>query len=730
MEIGSIYEIDPKNVPAGGLGGAAGPFLKEVEKYNKKYCAYTQSGREAIAWALRSLEENEPAILKECLIPAYMCDTVFFPFEQEGWKLHFYHIGKNLEAAQEELCKQIEHIRPGLLFIHPYYGMDTWKPMRSLLKQWRSQGLHIMEDVTQSYYLEEAGGEADYVIGSLRKWYPVPDGGFVASDIPLSFGTLQGGGEFTGSRLELLTEKWKYLYGGVAEDEKQALKKTYLKKNAEMEEWLDRHSDINSISQISGEMLSREDEERCKLVRNENYKQLHQAFLDMKSVRPVFESMEERAVPLYFPVYAKERKEFQEFLQKRDVYAPVLWPVGKENKEHLSGEERYIFEHLLALPMDQRYGNDAMEQIRNAIFDYERKKGVSGIAAGSRYTIGIRADANEEIATGHIMRCITIAKQLIRRGESVCFFVADEFAAPMLKQAGMEYVCLQTKWKEPESEVQTLLSELKKAGCEKLLVDSYQVTNGKYAMAYFEAIEEICDVIYIDDMFEAVYPVRMVINYNAYHHLFPYEEAYGPDTKLLLGTAYVPLREEFSEEEGVIPNKERHVLLSSGGGDVYSALPGILAEAVTRKELSDVVFDTVVGRFHKKEKELKKLADSHEQIVLHHNVENMARLMGGCEAAVSAAGTVLFELCAMQVPTVFFVCADNQKYDSDFFEKEGRMLFSGDIRTDRADCIKRICDGLERLLQDKELQSKMKKKLHGVTDGNGAARIAEEIIKL
>ncbi|TCL59446.1 UDP-2,4-diacetamido-2,4,6-trideoxy-beta-L-altropyranose hydrolase [Kineothrix alysoides] len=730
MEIGSIYEIDPENISAGRLGGTAELYLKEVEKYNKKYCAYTQSGREAIAWALRSLEENEPEILKECLMPAYMCDTVFFPFEQEGWKLHFYHIGKNLEAAQEELRKQIEHIRPGLLFIHPYYGMDTWKPMRSLLKEWRSQGLHIMEDVTQSYYLEETGAEADYVIGSLRKWYPLPDGGFVASDMPLSKKELQDSGEFTQSRLELLTDKWDYLYGGKDEGEKRALKEAYLKKNKEMEEWLDKNSDVNSISEISREILDRENEGMCKRRRNENYKQLHQVFQDTKSVRPVFKYPEEKSAPLYFPVYAKEREEFQEFLRKRDVYAPVLWPVGKENEGYLSMEERYIFDHLLALPMDQRYGSEAMEQIRNAIFDYERITRMNEISAGGRYSIGIRADANEEIATGHIMRCITIAKQLMKMGERVCFFVADEFAVPMLKQAGMEYVCMQTKWKEPESELQTLSFELKETGCEKLLVDSYQVTNGKYAIIYFEALKKICDVIYIDDMFEAVYPVRMIINYNAYHHRFPYKEVYGQDTKLLLGTEYVPLREEFSEEDGAFCKGKRHVLLSSGGGDVHNALSGILAEAVTRETLSGVVLDTVVGRFHQREDELKALADRHEQIVLHRNVENMAKLMGGCEAAVSAAGTVLFELCAMQVPTVFFVCADNQKYDSDFFDKEERMLFSGDIRTDRVGCIKRICDELERLLQDEELRGEMKKKLHEVTDGNGAARIAEEIIKL
>lgn len=343
--------------------------------------------------------------------------------------------------------------------------------------------------------------------------------------------------------------------------------------------------------------------------------------------------------------------------------------------------------------------------------------------------IGIRVDANEVIATGHVMRSITIARQLIKRGEEVRFFIADEFAASLLDLAGMDKVCLHTKWDRLEEEIEVLSGELERAGCTKLLVDSYQVTEH-----YLGELRKICKVIYIDDMFEAVYPVDMIINYNAYHERFPYKEAYGMDTKLLLGTAYVPLRQEFflstDKEREETEMEKQHVLISSGGGDVYNAISGILAEAVNRKGLTGLVFDVVVGSFHKNVDELEALAEEYHQIVLHKNVNHMAELMSRCSAAVSAAGTVLFELCAMQVPTVFFVCADNQKYDSEFFEKEERMLFAGDIRFQRMQCIERICAGIERLTHEKVLREEMKIKLHRVTDGNGASLIAEELISL
>lgn len=252
MEIGSIYEINPATVAVAEESQTPLFSLKETEKYGKKNVSFTASGRAAIALALKSYAQNRAGgnkteAGKKCLLPAYMCDTVFFPFQWEGWEIQFYHINKNLEADTGQLCRLMEQQRPDLLFIHPYYGVDTWKPMRSLLKEWRAQGICIMEDVTQSYYLQSAGREADYVVGSLRKWYSVPDGGFVASNELLALDCLVQEKEFTKKRLELLTEKWEYLYGSKSQEEKKAMKEEFLKKNREMEAWLDDHREIGTM---------------------------------------------------------------------------------------------------------------------------------------------------------------------------------------------------------------------------------------------------------------------------------------------------------------------------------------------------------------------------------------------------------------------------------------------------------------------------------------------------
>ena len=88
------------------------------------------------------------------------------------------------------------------------------------------------------------------------------------------------------------------------------------------------------------------------------------------------------------------------------------------------------------------------------------------------------------------------------------------------------------------------------------------------------------------------------------------------------------------------------------------------------------------------------------------------------------------ELSAMGVPTVFFETADNQRYDREYFGEGERMLYAGDIRQDREGCLTAVCENLKQLLADAALRQRMREALFQVTDGRGAARIAEEIAKL
>ena len=71
--------------------------------------------------------------------------------------------------------------------------------------------------------------------------------------------------------------------------------------------------------------------------------------------------------------------------------------------------------------------------------------------------IGFRVDANEEIATGHLMRCIAIAKACRKQGQDCIFFLAEEKETGRLLEAGFPYRVLNTDYRKPEQELPRLL---------------------------------------------------------------------------------------------------------------------------------------------------------------------------------------------------------------------------------------------------------------------------------
>lgn len=720
MEIGSIFEVNPAEAEEGGE--TAGFHLAQVDKYGKRNQCYTASGREAIELALISLEREKPETPKRCLMPAYMCDSVFLPFLHRGWELVFYSVDRELETAGEEIFRLALEKDPGLVFIHPYYGTDTCWGLRRQLSALRRSGVMVMEDVTQAYYLPETGKDADFIVGSLRKWYAVPDGGFVASDLPIAEDVLLDGEAYARERLAPLVRKWEYLKDeGAPKEERQKRKAEFYTKNRALEEELDHYEGVRRLSQLSVHILSEVDEEAARQRRAENYSYLYEKIGGMKRLWPILMKGDE--APLYFAVYAKERDELQRFLGERDIYAPVLWPVGELNRDELRGDEAYIFEHMLAFPVDQRYGIEQMEQIVQTLALYENQP-----------IVGIRVDANMTIGMGHVMRCIAIARQLMKKGCRVLFLTADEWARDTISETGMDQLCLHTRWDWMEEELPRLREILSMAGIKTLLVDSYQATT-----TYFEGLKDLVRIVRIDDCFEPVCPVDLLINYNAYHVRFPYEETYTDGTRLLLGTDYVPLREEFARGDlvnaacGKAQNEEEFsVLLTSGGGDTQDALMGLLQKVVEEEAFKKVTFHVAIGGLHPRGDEIELFSMEYDspRIKVYRPCRDVAGLMARCDAAVSAAGTMLFELSALGVPAVFFETADNQRYDREFFGEEERMLYAGDIRQDREACLTAVCENLKKLLADLALRQHMREALFQVTDGHGAERIAEEIVKL
>lgn len=338
--------------------------------------------------------------------------------------------------------------------------------------------------------------------------------------------------------------------------------------------------------------------------------------------------------------------------------------------------------------------------------------------------IGIRADANKQIALGHVMRCMTIADEIEKLGEKVVFFVADNEAEDMITQRGFEVVILGTDWNNPMEEIEKLSKEVNSRDITTMLFDSYS-----FNAEYYNRFSKECNNVKIacmDDLGEEVYPADYVINYNPYYDLFDYENKYGENTRCLLGMTYAPLRPQFADmPERFLQNFPLKIFVASGGSDNSGIIPALVREISSRRSLAEFDFHVILGKFLDCRDEIDRIIWCSNNIFKHDKVDEMAKLMSNCDIAISASGTMLTELCSLKVPTINYVLADNQKYTAEYFDKNGFMISGGDIREDLDASVKLILDELEELAEDKQQRRELKRKLDGLCDGHGAERIAK-----
>lgn len=329
----------------------------------------------------------------------------------------------------------------------------------------------------------------------------------------------------------------------------------------------------------------------------------------------------------------------------------------------------------------------------------------------------IRVDANETIATGHVMRCLSIADAARELGEDTTFIMADKSAERLVNAKGYNTVILDSAWNDMDSEAEKLITLIQKDKISRLLIDSYQVTE-----KYLKILSEVTKVAYIDDLDKFVYPVNTLICYAAYAEKFNYASRYH-DTTLLLGTKYAPLRKEFCGlDKKNIRNNIKNILVLSGGTDSLNVLQQILDKLA---KLDGIKIDAICGIYNPNFDDLCKRYAQHDNIVLHRSSNNIIDFMRTADVAISAAGTTLYELCACGTPTISYIIADNQIDNATWFAEHDVIELAGDARKDD---IGSNLNGILERYKNREYRKMLSDKMQDMVDGYGASRIVEQIV--
>lgn len=264
------------------------------------------------------------------------------------------------------------------------------------------------------------------------------------------------------------------------------------------------------------------------------------------------------------------------------------------------------------------------------------------------------------------------------------------------------------------------------------LLDSYQITETYVKELKGWLTKHNIRLALMEDYGNVPYKADVLINYNIYGVDFNYEKN-AP--KALLGCRYMPLRQAFVEQEYEVRGQVKQLLITTGGSDTYRIAVQLVKQLLEKlhseekfSEEQQLVIHIVCGKFSESREELTEMSRQNPNILIHTDVKEMWTLMAQCDLAISAAGTTLYELCAIGIPTICFSFADNQILPGTAFAKYTPIYYAGDYEKNKEAMFTAILQKTEELCKMSQVdRNKISNKMKTIVDGKGANRIICEL---
>lgn len=317
--------------------------------------------------ALFSMASRLETSNKTVLLPAYTCDTIITPFKELGWKCIYYPVDLQLRIDIQTAMTLFNQSHACLIVVHPFYGKDLNQEETAFLESIHEKGCKIAVDLTQCIYSSQRLECADFYLGSLRKWYAIPDGGYLeAINDATSFDSeLMENTEYVSLQRDAM-----YLRGLYFQTGNEEIKNISRRINKMADRMVDVGIRPHKMSSFSCGLLIKEGVKDNQKARCANYKYLLDHLIVNDGWKILCDNMSEvTTAPLYFMLYVENRDELQRKLSEQHIYAPVLWPVVYE-EVLVNDTVKYIYNHILAIPIDQRYGKNDMKKVVELLNNY------------------------------------------------------------------------------------------------------------------------------------------------------------------------------------------------------------------------------------------------------------------------------------------------------------------------------------------------------------------------
>ena len=291
--------------------------------------------------------------IQKAMLPAFTCESVVRPFVDRGIVVSTYPIEVTLQIDENKFKKAFIKEKPDVILVHNYFGFDT---LRTDIKSICGENSLVIEDLTQRLFSDMPLQNADYYVGSIRKWMGIPDGAVVSGNG--YFECNKEDDELVERKLKAMQQKGEYMEKGTV------TKDTFLKEFKEAEALINSRKDTFKMSEVSKAIYCSMDITAMKERRRDNYRFLIEHLPHTESFTPIFKSIDPEVTPFMFPVLVnKNRKEFQQYMASHNIYPTVIWSIPAQYESIIGETSREIYDKILCFHCDQRYDISDMKRI-------------------------------------------------------------------------------------------------------------------------------------------------------------------------------------------------------------------------------------------------------------------------------------------------------------------------------------------------------------------------------
>lgn len=311
------------------IGGYFGLADRDLE--NGRYPvegARVNTARNALEYILLQLPDA-----KIVYLPLYTCEAVLEPLKRLPVSFNFYHINMHLEMWENIPIEDGTYV-----IVNNYFGIkDAY-----VVKMAEKYGKHLIVDNAQALFAPML--QDVMAIYSARKFVGVADGGFAVgvSDKPL----LMYDEDTTEHDSHLLIRREHGAEAG-------------FKDYQENEKRLDNQP-IRMMATSTRDILMHIDYEKVIARRRDNYRMLHNVLKEHNQLQ--LPDMDSFACPMVYPFLPKDDANLRQRLIDNHIYVAKYWPNIADWCQSTDLEYE-LMNHLIPLPIDQRYGEEEMKQI-------------------------------------------------------------------------------------------------------------------------------------------------------------------------------------------------------------------------------------------------------------------------------------------------------------------------------------------------------------------------------